>query len=161
LAYYKDYDLTKVNFIEDSQARTEGNNIYYSSDEDAIHELWHYISQNKPNEVYKDFYHNLNDETIVQLGGDLAFVKRVDGDPGHFYNPSELESRIKAAKYKTKGQAYTKEFFKELRSDENKYGYNMRDLLHMYNDENLEKIFNLKKGGSLGCADIPEIEETT
>jgi hypothetical protein len=36
----------------------------------------------------------------------------------------------------------------------------MRDLLHMYNDENLEKIFNLKKGGSLGNNDILEIEET-
>jgi hypothetical protein len=38
----------------------------------------------------------------------------------------------------------------------------MRDLLYMFNDENLEKIFNLKKGGSIGEeTDTPEIEETT
>jgi hypothetical protein len=47
-----------------------------------------------------------------------------------------------------------------LRKDENKYGNNMRDLLHMYNDDNLVKIFSLKRGGSLGDKDIPEIEET-
>jgi hypothetical protein len=38
----------------------------------------------------------------------------------------------------------------------------MRDLLHMYNDENLEKIFNLKKGGILKTQEeTSEIEETT
>jgi hypothetical protein len=37
----------------------------------------------------------------------------------------------------------------------------MRDLLYMFNDENLEKIFNLKKGGTLGEElETPEIEET-
>jgi len=25
----------------------------------------------------------------------------------------------------------------------------MRDLLHMYNDENLEKLFNMKNGGTI------------
>jgi hypothetical protein len=48
-----------------------------------------------------------------------------------------------------------------LRKDENKYGNNMRDLLHMYNDDNLVKIFSLKKGGSLKENDIPETEETS
>jgi hypothetical protein len=85
----------------------------------------------------------------------------MENDPGHFYHPSELEARIKAAKFKTKGQNYTKEFFQNLRQEENKYGNNMRDLLHMYNDDNLVKIFSLKKGGSLGDSDVPEIEETT
>ena len=158
--YYKDYDLNGVNIIQGGEPRTEGNNIYVNNDEDAVHELWHYISQNKPNEKYREYYDNLNDDRIVELGGNLDFVKRT-GDPGDFYNPSELEARIMAAKYKTQGQHYNKEFFQNLRSDENKFGYNMRDLLYMFNNENLEKIFNLKKGGSLGEElETPEIEET-
>jgi len=43
----------------------------------------------------------------------------------------------------TKGLQYSPEFFRELRGNENRYGDNMRDLLHMYNDENLSKIFNI------------------
>ena len=158
--YFKDYDLSNVEFIMDKSPRTEGNKLYISNDEDAVHELWHYLSNNQPNEVYKDYYDRLNDNRIIELGGDLQFVKRFENDPGHFYHPSELEARIKAAKFKTQGQPYTKEFFQNLRNDENKYGNNMRDLLHMYNDDNLVKIFSLKKGGSLGDSDIPEIEET-
>lgn len=141
--FYKDYDLSNVNFIIDNNPRTEGNNIYIKNDEDAIHELWHYLSQNYPNEIYKEWYDNLNDEKISNFGGDLKFVKRT-GDPSEFYNPVELEARIKAAQYKTKGQNYTKEFFQNLRKNENQYGYNMRDLLHMFNDDSLVKIFNIK-----------------
>jgi hypothetical protein len=99
--YYKDYDLSNINFIKDSQARTENNNIYYNTNEDLIHELWHYLSKNNPNKIYEDFYKDLNDDVIKNLGGDLQFVKRIDGDPGYFYHPSELEARIKAAKYMT------------------------------------------------------------
>ena len=161
LDFYKDYDLSGVNIEMSDSPRTEGNTIYISNDEDAIHELWHYLSNNQPNEDYKDYYDSLNDDRIIELGGDLQFVKRFENDPGHFYHPSELEARIKAAKFKTQGQAYTTEFFQNLRKDENKYGNNMRDLLHMYNDDNLVKIFSLKRGGSLGDSDIPEIEETT
>lgn len=160
--YYKDYDLSGATLIRDNQARVEGNKIHVNTDEDAVHELWHFLSQNKPNEKYKEFYDNLNDNRIIELGGDLNFVKRFEGDPGHFYHPSELEARIKAAKFKSQGQNYTRDFFKDLRSDESKYGYNMRDLLYMFNDENLEKIFNLKKGGTIGEElETPEIEETT
>lgn len=160
--YYKDYNLDDIQFIYDESPRVEGNNLYVKTDEDAIHELWHFLSQNKPNEIYKEFYYNLNDDKIIELGGDINFVKRFENDPGHFYHPSELEARIKAAKFNSQGQEYTKDFFKNLRSDENKYGYNMRDLLHMYNDENLEKIFNLKKGGILKTQEeTSEIEETT
>jgi hypothetical protein len=36
----------------------------------------------------------------------------------------------------------------------------MRDLLYMYNDENLEKIFNLKKGGSIKESELVKLEET-
>ena len=160
LDFYKDYDLSDVNVIMSEYPRTEGNKLYIRNDEDAIHELWHYLSQNRPNEIYKEYYDSLNDNRIVELGGDLQFVKRMKNDPGHFYHPSELEARIKAAKFKTKGQNYTKEFFQNLRKEENKYGDNMRDLLHMYNDDNLVKIFSLKKGGSVGNSNIPEIEET-
>ena len=159
--YYKNHDLSGVEFIIDESPRTEGKKLYIRNEEDAVHELWHLLSQNKPNEKYIKFYDNLNDDRIIELGGDLKFVKRFEGDPGHFYHPSELEARIKAAKFKTQGQTYTKEFFQNLRKDENKYGDNMRDLLHMYNDENLEEIFNLKKGGALGeKLETPEIEET-
>jgi hypothetical protein len=158
--YYKDYDLSNVEFITDESPRTEGNKLFISNAEDAVHELWHYLSNNQPNEVYKDYYDNLTDDRIIELGGDLQFVKRFENDPGHFYNPSELEARIKAAKFKTQGQPYTKEFFQNLRKEEEKYGYNMRDLLRMYSDDNLVKIFSLKRGGSLGDSDIPEIEET-
>jgi hypothetical protein len=146
LDFYKNYDLSGVNIEMSDSPRTEGNTIYISSDEDAIHELWHYLSNNRPNEIYKDYYDNLNDDRIIELGGDLQFVKRFENDPGYFYHPSELEARIKAAKFKTKGQTYTKEFFQNLRKDENKYGNNMRDLLHMFNDDTLVKIFNLKDG---------------
>lgn len=156
--FYKDYDLSGVNFIIDDNPRTEGNNLYIKDDEDAIHELWHYISQNKPNEQYKEWYDDLDDNKIEQFGGNLQFVKRT-GDPSEFYNPSELEARIKAALYKTKGNNYTKEFFQYLRNDENKYGNNMRDLLYMFNDDNLVKIFNVnpelfKEGGKFNV--IPE-----
>jgi hypothetical protein len=147
--YYKDYDLSNVEFITDESPRTEGNKLFISNAEDAVHELWHYLSNNQPNEIYKDYYDNLTDDRIIELGGDLQFVKSFEDDPRHFYHPSELEARIKAAKFKTRGQTYTKEFFQNLRKDENKYGYNMRDLLHMYNDDNLVKIFNLKKGGKV------------
>ena len=99
--YYKDYNLDNINFIYDESPRVEGNNLYVKTDEDAIHELWHFLSQNKPNEKYKEFYDNLNDDRITELGGDLNFVKRHEGDPGHFYHPSELEARIMAAKFKS------------------------------------------------------------
>lgn len=159
--FYKDYDLSNVNIIYDKNPRTEGNSIYANSDESLIHELWHYLSKNAPNELYKDYYNNLNDDKIINLGGDLNFVKRFENDPGHFYHPSELEARVRAAKFKTNGKKYTQDFFKELRQNENTYGDNMRDLLHMYNDSNLEKIFNLKNGGLLKEFEVPEIKETT
>ena len=45
------------------------------------------------------------------------------------------------------------DFLKSARLSENKYGDNFRDLLHMYNDDNIIKIFNLvhglKKGGKI------------
>lgn len=155
--YYKDYDLDKV-VVMQGEPRTEADTIYANNDEDQAHELWHWISQNKPNENLKYFYDNLNDQRIQELGGDLNFINRT-GDPNDFYHPSEIEARLKAAKFMSQGQQYTKDFFSNLRKNENKYGYNMRDLLHMYNDENLEKLFNtslqsFKEGGSINV--IPD-----
>lgn len=155
--YYKEYDLSNVTLINDSSPRTEGNTIYSPDDEYTVHELWHYLSQNKPNEALKEFYDQIDDTKLQKFGADLDFVKRT-GDPSDFYHPSELEARLKAAKFMSQGALYDKEFFKNLRSDENKYGNNMRDLLRMFNDEYLEKLFNalskFKKGGKFNI--IPE-----
>ena len=157
--YYKDYNLDGITIINDSSPRTENDTIYSPSDEFTVHELWHYISQNKPNEALKEFYDSLNDNKLLQFGADLDFVKRT-GDPSDFYNPSELEARLKAAKFMSQGQNYTKDFFKNLRSNENQYGDNMRDLLRMFNDDYLEKLFNInsaqkfQEGGSINV--IPD-----
>lgn len=160
--YYKDYNLNGVTVINDNSPRTEGTIIYSPSDEFTVHELWHYLSQNRPNESLKEFYDSLDDSKLKQFGADLDFVKRT-GDPSDFYNPSELEARLKAAKFMSQGQNYTKDFFKNLRSNENQYGDNMRDLLRMFNDDYLEKLFNInsaqkfQEGGSINV--IPtEIE---
>lgn len=155
--YYNGYDLSNVVIINDPSPRTEGNIIYSPSDEYTVHELWHLLSQNKPNEALKEFYDQLDDAKLQKFGADLEFVKRT-GDPGEFYQPSELEARLKAAKFMSQGSVYNKEFFRNLRNNENKYGDNMRDLLRMFNDDYLEKLFNtlpkFQKGGSFNV--IPE-----
>lgn len=143
--FYKNLGYTPQNyeFIKSSDLRTEGNKLYVNNDEDAVHELWHFISKNIPNERFQEFYKDLSDSKISELGGDLKFVNRT-GNPQEFYDPSELLARLFAAKYKTQGNSYTKEFFKNARANETKYGYNFRDLLHMYNDDNLVKLFSFK-----------------
>lgn len=155
--YYNGYDLSNVTFVNDSSPRTEGNIIYSPSDEYTVHELWHYLSQNKPNETLKEFYDQLDDTKLQKFGADLEFVKRT-GDPGDFYNPSELEARLKAAKFMSQGSLYDKEFFRNLRNNENMYGDNMRDLLRMFDDDHLERLFNtlpkFQKGGTINV--IPE-----
>ena len=138
----------------------DSDTVYYTNDEDLIHEGFHARPNSVLLEQLKPYYENLNDEKIQNFGGNLQFVKRFEGDPGHFYSPEELGARISAAKFRTKGNNYTPEFFKYLRTNENQYGDNMRDLLYMYNDENLSKIFNLgntqafKQGGQMTV--IPE-----
>ena len=143
--FYKNLGYTPQNyeFIKSSDLRTEGNKLYVNNDEDAVHELWHFISKNIPDERFQEFYKDLSNSKISELGGDLKFVNRT-GNPQEFYDPSELLARLFAAKYKTQGNSYTKEFFKNARSNETKYGYNFRDLLHMYNDDNLVKLFSFK-----------------
>ena len=143
--FYKNLGYTPQNyeFIKSSDLKTEGNKLYVNNDEDAVHELWHFISKNIPDERFQEFYKDLSDSKISELGGDLKFVNRT-GNPQEFYDPSELLARLFAAKYKTQGNSYTKEFFKNARANETKYGYNFRDLLHMYNDDNLVKLFSFK-----------------
>ena len=143
--FYKNLGYTPQNyeFIKSSDLRTEGNKLYVNTDEDAVHELWHFISKNIPDERFQEFYKDLSDSKISELGGDLKFVNRT-GNPQEFYDPSELLARLFAAKYKTQGNSYTKEFFKNARANETKYGYNFRDLLYMYNDDNLVKLFSFK-----------------
>ena len=138
----------------------DSDTVYYTNDEDLIHEGFHARPDSVLLEQLKPYYENLNDEKIQNFGGNLQFVKRFEGDPGHFYSPEELGARIYAAKFRTKGNNYTPEFFKYLRTNENQYGDNMRDLLYMYNDENLSKMFNIgntqffKQGGQMNV--IPE-----
>lgn len=143
--FYKNlgYNPQNYEFIKSPDLRTEGNKLYVNNDEDAVHELWHFISKNIPDERFQEFYKDLSDSKISELGGDLKFVNRT-GNPQEFYDPSELLARLFAAKYKTQGNSYTKEFFKNARANETKYGYNFRDLLHMYNDDNLVKLFSFK-----------------
>ena len=151
---YKKVKSNKAYYDKDSDT------VYYTNDEDLIHEGFHARPDSVLLEQLRPYYENLNDEKIQNFGGNLQFVKRFEGDPGHFYSPEELGARISAAKFRTQGNNYTPEFFKYLRTNENQYGDNMRDLLYMYNDENLSKIFNLgntqafKQGGQMNV--IPE-----
>lgn len=151
---YKKVKSDKAYYDKDSDT------VYYTNDEDLIHEGFHARPDSVLLEQLRPYYENLNDEKIQNFGGNLQFVKRFEGDPGHFYSPEELGARVSAAKFRTKGNNYTPEFFKYLRTNENQYGDNMRDLLYMYNDENLSKIFNIgntqafKQGGQMNV--IPE-----
>ena len=153
-------ELKEIKSIE-SYYDPDNNIIYYTDDEALEHERFHANPDLEYLEKLKPFYENLNDNKITWLGGDLNFVKRLDNDPGHFYNPVEIGARVKAAKSKTKGNKYTQEFFKNLRNNEEQYGDNMRDLLHMYNDSILSRIFNIdenievfQNGGTMNV--IPE-----
>lgn len=129
--------------------------MYYTAPEFAYHEAYHAIGDNQDFEnKYSEFFHNLNDDRIQELGGDLNFVKRFENDPGHFYHPSEILARVMASNYVLQQHGITPDinFFNELRNTPDKYGNNLRDLLYMYNDENLEKLFSIdkfKKGGKI------------
>ena len=138
--------------------------IYYSGDnrkarkEAKKHEEFHREPNNELIEYLRPYYENLDDEKIIELGGDLDYVKRFEGDPNHFYNPEELGARLSAAAYRTRNAIdYSEDFFEKLRQDENKYGDNMRDLLHMYNNKNLAQIFSFfrnNQGSSGGFSNL-------
>lgn len=134
------------------------NDIIYANDsigEGYQHEYFHARPNTTLLNSLKPYYENLNDERLVQLGADLPFVKRLDNDPNHFYSPEELGARVTAAKYMLNKAGVNNiniDFLRNARQNELQYGDNFRDLLHMYNDENLSNILNIKysKGGPLG-----------
>ena len=149
--------LNQYKLVLGDESFTDVDNkiIYYTSPEFAYHEAYHAIGDNQDFEnKYSEFFHNLNDGRIQELGGDLNFVKRFENDPGHFYNPSEVLARVMASNYMLQQNGITPDvnFFRELRNTPDKYGNNLRDLLYMYNDENLEKLFSIskfEKGGKI------------
>jgi hypothetical protein len=158
--------LGKPNFKESKDA------YYYDPETDTVfapdstgefylHELFHARPDLQLLESLKPYYHNLNDDVLKQFGADLSFVKKFNNDPGHFYSPEELGARVVAATEMLKQagvQNIDESFLKEARLNENKYGDNFRDLLYMYNDENLIKIFNTFKyqqGGIIRYQDPP------
>ena len=145
----------------------ETDTIYYSGDsrktrkEAKIHEEFHRNPNKELLEFIRPQYENLNDDRIVELGGDLEFVKRFDDDPQVLYDPMEIGARLVAAYQRTKNKAwdYSEDFFEKARQDENKYGDNFRDLLHMYNNKNLAQMFsffrrNQNTGGVGGGGDF-------
>lgn len=145
----------KLVLSDESFTDVDNKIIYYTAPEFAYHEAYHALGDNQDFEnKYSEFFHNLNDERIQELGGDLDFVKRFENDPGHFYHPSEVLARVMASNYMLQQNGITPDinFFRELRNTPDKYGDNLRDLLYMYNDENLEKIFSIgkfEKGGRI------------
>ena len=149
--------LNQYKLVQGDESFTNVDNkiIYYTAPEFAYHEAYHAIGDNQDFEnKYSEFFHNLNDDRIQELGGNLDFVKRFENDPGHFYHPSEVLARVMASNYVLQQQGITPDinFFQELRNTPDKYGDNLRDLLNMYNDENLEKLFSIdkfKKGGKI------------
>lgn len=142
----------------EEQYYDHNNDIIYAQDsigEGYQHEYFHARPDTTLLNNLRPYYENLNDQRLLQLGADLPFVKRLNNDPNHFYSPEEIGARVTAARYmleKAGVKNIDAEFLKNARLNELKYGDNFRDLLHMYNDENLLNIFNeqYQKGGSLG-----------
>ena len=144
--------LRRPNFKESKEA-------YYDPETDTVfapdslgefyhHEMFHARPNLQLLESLKPYYHNLNDDVLKQMGADLSFVKRFNNDPGHFYSPEELGARVVSASEilnRMGVKDVTLDFLKNARLNENIYGDNFRDLLHMYNDDNLIKIFNAVK----------------
>lgn len=166
--HYKDYyPAFQTGGVVNNPKFQESQSAYYDPNTDTVfapdasgefyhHEIFHARPNRQLLNDLKPYYHNLNDKVLKELGADIAFVKRFNNDPGHFYSPEELGARVVAANNMLKDAGVsniTEEFIKNARLNENKYGDNFRDLLHMYNDKNLVQIFNIvssyKKGGSI------------
>ena len=145
---YQYGNLIKPKYKKSEQA-------YYDKDTDTVyapdslgefyhHEMFHARPDSAELVRLKPYYDNLNDNKLLELGADLPFVKRINNDPGYLYNPEEVGARVKAARHMLNNagvKKIDKSFFKEARKNENAYGNNFRDLLHMYNDNNLIGIF--------------------
>ena len=153
--------LNQYKLVQGDESFTDVDNkiIYYAGPEFAYHEAYHAIGDNQDFEnKYSEFFHNLNDDRIQELGGNLDFVKGFENNPGHFYHPSEVLARVMASNYMLQQNGITPDakFFQELRNTPNKYGHNLRDLLYMYNDTNLEKLFSISKFEKGGKMDMKE-----
>ena len=149
------YNQFALGGFEDNKPKFQkSSEAYYDPDSDTVfapdstgeyyyHELFHARPDNAYLQKITPLYSDLNDEKLTRMGADLPFVKRFEGDPGHFYSPEEVGARRAAASYMLK-QAGVKSiddtFLNEARKDELKYGNNFRDLLHMYNNENLLQL---------------------
>lgn len=136
--------LNQYKLVLGDESFTDVDNkiMYYTAPEFAYHEAYHAIGDNQDFEnKYSEFFHNLDDEKIKGLGANWDFVKK---DPSYFYHPSEVLARVMASNYMLQQHGITPDinFFKELRNTPDKYGNNLRDLLNMYNNANLEKLFN-------------------
>lgn len=108
-----------------------------------LHELFHARPDTILLNELKPYYENLNDNKLLNMGADLKFIKRTD--PNHFFQPEELGARVAVARKILKDVDINEEFLNNLRKNENKYGDNVRDLLKMFNNENLIQILNMKK----------------
>lgn len=134
---------------------------YYDRDSDTVfapdntgefyhHEMFHARPDANLLNSLRPYYEGLNDERLSEMGADLDFVKRIEGDPGHFYSPEEIGARIAAASMMLKNagvNSIDENFLNEARKNDTMYGDNFRDLLHMYNNKNLVDIFNIAKYG--------------
>ena len=137
-------------YVVDDNPRTDLENgiIYYNTPESKIHEYYgHYNPDQELINALLEYYQDLDDEKLQQMGADLDFVKRVENDPNYFYNPEELLARLQASRYMLGNQSYNvdPQFFMDLKGDELKYGENLRDLLHMYNPEILSQLFKISE----------------
>lgn len=134
------YNQFALGGFEDNKPKFQkSSEAYYDPDSDTVfapdstgeyyyHELFHARPDNAYLQKIAPLYSDLNDEKLIQMGADLPFVKRFEGDPGHFYSPAEVGARRAAASYMLK-QAGVKSiddtFLNEARKDELKYGNNL------------------------------------
>ena len=142
----------KYKYSEDAYYDPQQDIIYAP---DSIGEFYqHEYFHARPNITYlqtiSPYYENLNDQRLQSMGADLNYIKR-SGDPNIYYSPEEIGARVAAAKYvlNKQGINITKDFIKASRQNDSKWGDNYRDLLHMYNDNILYKLFSYKDGGTI------------
>lgn len=141
--------LAKVKIVQDTTNFTDPktNEIHWDgkNSEFLVHEYGHAIGNDTPiTKLYEPYAYNDKNFDPGQWYADMNFINRT-GDPREFYDKSELTNRVRGAKFKTQGQNYSPEFFMNARNNETQYGDNMRDLLHMFDDNTLSKIFSIEK----------------
>ena len=84
-------------------------------------------------------------EAYYDRDNDTVFAPDTTGEFYHHESPEEVGARVAASKMMLNKAGITSvddNFLNEARKNETLYGDNFRDLLHMYNNENLIGIFN-------------------